>query len=121
MPHALSVVSIVVALGIGALGFPRLAPAENALGVRLPARAKRLDDGRYLLQKASYGKAVAHFRKFLKRARVEFASTERVHRASVKFTHFRSLDSSTPWEHINVSTYDRRVFVRVLPRRVSER
>jgi len=88
--------------------------ADTPLGVQLPSRSTRLEDGRFQL-KLSYPRAVAWFKKSLKRAKVTFEVTERVHKASVKYTHFRSLDTRVPWAHINVATYDGDVFATVLP------
>lgn len=94
--------------------------AETSLGVKLPARSKALTDGRYEL-KLGYDQAVAHFKRVLKRAKVPFDAQRRIHRASVKYTHFHSLVDTTQWEHINVSSYDGGVFVRILPRMAVER
>ena len=105
-------------LVVVAVWAPQPVRADAPLGVRLPAGAKKLDDGRYELR-GSYEQAVSHFQKILKRAKVEFEANARVHRASVKFTHFRSLTSSSAWEHINVSTYDGGVYVKLLPRKRS--
>ena len=90
--------------------------ADTPSGVKLPARSKFLSDGSLRWELAvSYGKAVAHIERSLKRAKVDFEKTERIRRANVKFTHFRSRDASTQWEHINVSTYDGGVYVLILP------
>ena len=83
--------------------------------MQLPAKSKRLSDGRYEV-KAPYESVVTQLGKTLERAKTRFASEERVHRASVKYTHFESLDASTSWEHINVAFYEGSVYVVLLPR-----
>ena len=99
------------ALAFTDLGLSR---ADAPLGVQLPPRSKMLDDGRYQLR-LTYPRAVAFFKKSLKKVKSPFEATERIHKASVKYTHFRSLSAGSAWAHINVATYEGKVFVVILP------
>jgi hypothetical protein len=89
--------------------------ADTQLGVRLPARSTQLEDGRWQVR-GSYEGAVRHISQLLLRGNVRHERSRRIHRASVKYTHFESVDPSTAWRHINVAAYEDGVFVRIFGR-----
>ncbi len=91
------------------------AAAENLFGLPLPARTKRNPDER-LEVRGTYEATVSFFERHFAKAKLAVTSEERVHRVSVKFTHFESQDSTTEWHHVNVSQYDGKVYVVILPR-----
>jgi hypothetical protein len=128
-PICLKPCVLAVVLAVVLVTAPEPCHAEQAMGVQLPARAKRLKDGRYRIGGRSspeavvarYRKTVTHFNKVLKRAKIPYEASQRVYKGHVKYMHFRSLDVATQWQHINVSAYDGHVYVMLLARKPGTR